>query len=67
MYKSTFLTSALVGGDFTLRPLYPEERATGTHWKGGWMAPGTGLNDVEKRKFLTFPGLEFRPLLSSNP
>jgi hypothetical protein len=44
------------------RPLYPRERAPGTHWKGGRVSPRTDLDDVAKRKFLTLPGLEFRPL-----
>jgi hypothetical protein len=26
------------------------------------MDPGTGLDDVEERKFLTVPGIEFQPL-----
>jgi hypothetical protein len=43
-------------------PLYLEERAPGTHWIGGWVGPRAGLDDVEKRKFLTLPGLELRPL-----
>jgi hypothetical protein len=38
------------------------ERAPSTHWKGGWVGPRTSLDDVEKRKFLTLPGLELRPL-----
>jgi hypothetical protein len=29
---------------------------------GVWMAPRAGLDDLEKRKFFTLPGLEFRPL-----
>jgi hypothetical protein len=29
---------------------------------GGWVGPRTGLDDVEKRKFLTLSGLELRPL-----
>jgi hypothetical protein len=29
---------------------------------GGWVDPRAGLDDVEKRKFLTLPGLELRPL-----
>jgi hypothetical protein len=29
---------------------------------GGWVDPGVGLDDVKKRKFLTLPGLELRPL-----
>jgi hypothetical protein len=43
----------------------PRERAPGTHWIGGWVDPRAGLDDVEKRKFLTLPGLELRPLSSS--
>jgi hypothetical protein len=42
--------------------LPPGERATGTHWIGGWVGPRAGLDAVEKRKFLTLPGLELRPL-----
>jgi hypothetical protein len=30
----------------------------GTHWIGGWVGPRAGLDDMEKRKFLTLPGLE---------
>jgi hypothetical protein len=29
---------------------------------GGWVDPRAGLDDVEKRQFLSLPGLEFRPL-----
>jgi hypothetical protein len=47
---------------FTLRSLYPRERAPGTHCIGGWVDPRAGLDDVEKRKFLTLPGLELRLL-----
>jgi hypothetical protein len=42
--------------------LYPGERAPGTQWRGGWVDPRAGLDDVEKRKFLTLPGLELQPL-----
>jgi hypothetical protein len=42
--------------------LNPGERAPGTHWIGGWVDPRTGIEDMEKRKFLPLPGLEFRPL-----
>jgi hypothetical protein len=58
------LTSALVGDEWSAsRPscFTPGERALGTHWKGGWVGPRTGLDDVEKR-FLTLSGLELRPL-----
>jgi hypothetical protein len=47
---------------FTPLPLYPEERTPGTHWIGGWVGPRAGLDDMEKGKFLTLPGLKLRPL-----
>jgi hypothetical protein len=34
----------------TPRPLYPRERAPGTHWIGGWVGPRAGLDGVVKRK-----------------
>jgi hypothetical protein len=40
----------------------PGERAPGTHSIGGWVEPTAGLNDVKKRKSLTLPGIELRPL-----
>jgi hypothetical protein len=46
----------------TPRPLNPGERITFTHSIGGWVNPRTGLDYVEKRKFLTLPGLELPPL-----
>jgi hypothetical protein len=56
-----FLTSALVGGEWSAS--HPSrftsgESAPGTHWMRGWVDPRAGLEDVEKRKFLTLPGLE---------
>jgi hypothetical protein len=56
-----FLTSALAGGEWSAsRPgrFTSGERAPGTYWIGGWVDPRAGLDDVEKRKFLTLPGLE---------
>jgi hypothetical protein len=48
-----------MGGQFQAPTALPaEERAPGTHWIG----PKAGLDDVEKRKFLTLPGLELLPL-----
>jgi hypothetical protein len=47
---------------FTPRSLNPQERAPGTHCIGGWVNPRAGLEDMEKWKFLTLPGLEVRPL-----
>jgi hypothetical protein len=60
-----FLTSALVGGEWSAsRPdrFTSGERAPGTYWKGSWVGSRAGLNDVEKRKFMTPQGLELRPL-----
>jgi hypothetical protein len=38
------------------------ERTLGIHWMGDWVGPITGLDAVEKRKFLPLLGLEPRPL-----
>jgi hypothetical protein len=67
IYIPVFFASALVGGvvSFAPRPLYPGERALGTHWIGGWMGPGSGLDDVERRKILPPPGLELRHISSA--
>jgi hypothetical protein len=46
---------------FTLRPVY-SGRSPGTHWIGSWVGPKAGLDAVEKRKFLTLPELQLRPL-----
>jgi hypothetical protein len=65
VYIHIFLTSSLLAGEWSAsRPgrFTPRERAPGTHWIGGWVNPRTGLDDVEKRKFLNIPGLELRPL-----
>jgi hypothetical protein len=51
----------LVGDEWSAsRPgrLTPGERAPGTHWIGGWVGSRASLDDVEKRKLLTLPGLE---------
>jgi hypothetical protein len=61
VYIHIFLTLALVGGDWSAsRPgrFALVERAPGTHWIGGWMDPRTSLDDVEKKKILTLPGLK---------
>jgi hypothetical protein len=60
-----FLTSALAGDEWSAsRPghFIPGEIAPGTQWIGGWVDPRASLADLEKRKFLTLPGLELRPL-----
>jgi hypothetical protein len=43
------------------RPLYPREKAPSTHWVGGWVGYRASMDDIQKRKFLTVPGLELRP------
>jgi hypothetical protein len=62
MYRSmVFLTSALVGGEWSAsRPgqFTPGHKARGTHLIRSVVGPRTDLDDVEKRKFLTLPGLE---------
>jgi hypothetical protein len=60
-----FLTSALAGGEWLAsRPGHftPGERAPCTHWIEGSVGARARLDDVEKRKYLTLPGLELRPL-----
>jgi hypothetical protein len=49
--------------DKTSRPglFNPGEGSPGTNWKEGWLGPRFGLEDVEKKKFLTLSGLELRP------
>jgi hypothetical protein len=40
----------------------PSALPLGTHRIGGWVDPRGGLDDVEKRIFLTLQGLELQPL-----
>jgi hypothetical protein len=51
-YTHVFLTSALVGGEWSAsRPgsFTPGERASGTHcWIVGWVGLRAGLYDIEK-------------------
>jgi hypothetical protein len=54
------LTSALVGGEWSAS--LPCRFTPGIHSIGGWVDHRASLDDVEKRKFLTLPGLELRPL-----
>jgi hypothetical protein len=32
--------------------LYPQDRASGTHWIGGWVGPIAGLDTETREKFL---------------
>jgi hypothetical protein len=63
-YSSTHsLTFALDGGEsLASRPgrFTPKERATGTHWIGGWVGPRAVLDTVVKRKIPS-------PCRESNP
>jgi hypothetical protein len=64
MHRSHFLdlgTSWRWVVSFTTRPLYSRGKAP-TQWIGGWVDPRAGLDDIEKRKFLTLMGLELLTL-----
>jgi hypothetical protein len=45
--------------------LPPGEEFPGIHRIGGWVDPRAGLDYMEKRKFLTLPGLKLRLLRKS--
>jgi hypothetical protein len=65
VWVQIFLTLTLVGGEWSASRscrFTPRERAPDTHWIGRWVGPSAGLDDVEKRTFLTISGLELRPL-----
>jgi hypothetical protein len=64
-YRSIFLdlgTSWRWVVNFTPRLLYHSGKRPGTHYIGGWVNPRAGMDDLEKRKFLTLPGFELRSL-----
>jgi hypothetical protein len=48
---------------FTPRSLYPQGKSPRYPFNRRLVDPRTGLDDVEKRKFLTLPGLELRALV----
>jgi hypothetical protein len=59
VYIYIFLTSVLARGEWSAsRPcrFIPDICLV-----RGWVGPRAGLDDVEKRKFLTLSGLELRP------
>jgi hypothetical protein len=56
------LTSALAGGEWSASR--PGRFTPGTHGTGGWVGPRACLDDTDKRKFLTLPGLELQPVAS---
>jgi hypothetical protein len=60
-----FFTSALPGVKWSAScpvRFTPGERSLGTVWIEGWVDTRTGLDKLEKSKFLTPPGLELPPL-----
>jgi len=53
VYLHAFLTSALDLGEWSAsRPgrFTPRERAPGTHWIGGWVGSGAGVDTMVKTK-----------------
>jgi hypothetical protein len=70
MHRSTFFSiSALVGGEWSgSHPgrFTPREGTAHTHRIGGLVDPKAGMDDLEKKKFLTLPGLELRLLGAVN-
>jgi hypothetical protein len=58
-----YLTLALDGGEWSASCpdcFTPRERASGTHWIGGWVDPKVGLDMLLKRKIAS-------PCQESNP
>jgi hypothetical protein len=51
-----------VNGQIQAPADFTAEKAPGTHWIGDWVDSRGGLDEVEKKQFLTLPGLELRPL-----
>jgi hypothetical protein len=66
IYIHIFLTSALVGGEWSASRschFTPGGRTPDVHSIGVWVGTRAGLNHMEKRKFLPLPGLALWPLL----
>jgi hypothetical protein len=53
------MTSALVGAE--LSASCTVHFTSGAHWLGSGVGPRGSLDDIEKSKLLTLPGLELRP------
>jgi len=59
-YSFTFLTSALDGSEWSVvlpGHFTPSERASGMHWRGGWVGPRATLDVVAKRDSLPLQGI----------
>jgi hypothetical protein len=64
MYRSAFYSHRHyleVSGELHATATLPQGKSPRTHWLG-WVDSRAGLDSVEKRKFLTLPGLVIRPL-----
>jgi hypothetical protein len=60
-----FLHSVSVGAEWSSSHsgrFTPRQNAPGTHWIGGWLGPGTCLDEMESRKIKPLPGTELRTL-----
>jgi hypothetical protein len=55
---NSLLTSALYEGEWSASA--PGEKAPGTHWRGGWVSPGAGVDAEAKRKICCLPGNRIR-------
>jgi hypothetical protein len=69
VYIHVFLNSEIeVSGQYhSPASLPPSERAPNTHWKGDWVGPSSGLDDVEKKKDLSLTETRTPIPRSSNP
>jgi hypothetical protein len=59
------IDSALAGGEWSASRhgrITLGETTPGTYCIGSWVVPTASLDDMERRKFLTLPGLELLPL-----
>jgi hypothetical protein len=62
VWTHIFLTTALVGGEWSVSAPAALPQNPRPQWIGGWMGSRAVLDDAEKRKFLTQLGLELRLL-----
>jgi hypothetical protein len=51
-----------MSGQLHVPAALPPGKEPRTHWIGSLVGHRTDLDDVQKKKFLTLPGLELRPL-----
>jgi hypothetical protein len=56
-----------VSGQLHVPAVLPPGKSPGTHFIGGCVDPRAGLDDMEKWKILTLPGLELPPPMVVQP